>query len=81
MDYEYWLRIGKKYKAGVINDYLANFRYYSDSKGGAVDTQQFKDEIKLAKKYGKDYPFWVNLHKFNYYKITGVYRVMNWLGM
>ncbi len=80
MDYEYWLRIGQKYKAGVINDYLSNFRYYSDSKSGNVDKKQFQDELRLAKKYGADkYPLAIFLHSFNYYKITLIYQALTFL--
>ena len=77
MDYEFWLRIGKKYPAGVINNYLANFRYHSDSKSGRVDKKQFQDELRLAKKYGKGHGIFLLLHRFNYYKITSVYKILN----
>ncbi|MFZ2976073.1 MAG: glycosyltransferase family 2 protein [Candidatus Moraniibacteriota bacterium] len=77
MDYEFWLRIGRKYPAGVINDYLANFRYYSNSKSGSVNKKQFQDELRLAKKFGAGYPLLIFLHKINYYKITGIYRILN----
>ncbi len=77
MDYEYWLRIGQKYDAGVINDYLANFRYYSNSKSGSVNKKQFQDELRLAKKYnqGKIWP--ILLHEINYRKIVSIYRLLN----
>jgi glycosyltransferase involved in cell wall biosynthesis len=77
MDYEFWLRIGQKYSAGVINNYLANFRYYSLSKSGSVNKKQFQDELRLAKKYGDDHPLSIFLHKLNYYKITGIYWLLN----
>ncbi|MFA6160269.1 MAG: glycosyltransferase family 2 protein [Parcubacteria group bacterium] len=77
MDYEFWLRIGRKYPAGVINDYLANFRYYSNSKSGSVNKKQFQDELRLAKKFGAGYPLSIFLHKINYYKITGIYWFLN----
>ncbi len=76
MDYEFWLRIGQKYNAGVIDDCLANFRYYSDSKSGGVDKQQFRDQLRLAKKYGKGHPLSLLLHRFNYYKITTIYKLL-----
>lgn len=79
MDYEFWLRMGKKYRAGVINDYLANFRYYATSKSGGVNKKQFQDELRLAKKYGEKYPFFILLHKLNYYKIVFVYKILNLL--
>lgn len=77
MDYEFWLRIGQKYPAGVIDDYLANFRYYMNSKSGSVNKKQFRDELRLAKKYSKNKTWPIILHKFNYYKITLIYRLLN----
>ncbi len=77
MDYEFWLRIGQKYPAGIINSYLANFRYYINSKSGSVNKKQFQDELRLAKKYGTAYPLSIFLHQINYYKITGIYKILN----
>jgi len=79
MDYEFWLRIGQKYPVGVINDYLANFRYYSNSKSGSVNKKQFQDELRLAQKYGTDYPLAIFWHKVNYYKIVAIYQILNFL--
>ena len=79
MDYEFWLRIGAKYPAGVIHDYLANFRYYSNSKSGGVSKKQFQDELRLAKKFGEKYPLSIILHKINYYKIVFIYQLLNFL--
>ncbi|MFZ2881850.1 MAG: glycosyltransferase family 2 protein, partial [Candidatus Moraniibacteriota bacterium] len=79
MDYEFWLRIGQFYPAGVISDYLANFRYYSNSKSGGVNKKQFQDELRLAKKFGVGYPLSIFLHKVNYYKITWIYQILSLL--
>lgn len=76
MDYEFWLRIGAKYDAGVINSYLSNFRYHTDSKSGMEDKTKFQDEYKLAKKYAKGRVWPIVLHKFNYYKIIYSYWLM-----
>ncbi len=80
MDYEYWLRLGKKDRPLYIDQHLANFRFYTDSKSGSSFSQQFKDELRNAKKYadGK-YKFALFVHKFNYYKITIIYKVMAFL--
>src|SRR5574337_877614 len=32
MDYDYWLRVGRKYSPAVLDEYLASFRVYSTSK-------------------------------------------------
>jgi glycosyltransferase involved in cell wall biosynthesis len=79
MDYEFWLRLGAKYPAGVIPDYLANFRYYASSKSGSVNKKQFQDELRLAKKFGHAHPLFIVLHKFNYYKIVFIYRLLDFL--
>lgn len=77
MDYEYWLRIGAKYAPGVVPSYLANFRWYPESKSGATFYRQFREELEVAKQYAKKrWPIW--LHYFNYYKITTVYTLMMW---
>lgn len=76
MDYEFWLRVGAKYPAGVIPEYLANFRYHLDSKSGQEDKTKFQEEFRIAKRYsnGKKWPIW--LHKFNYFKIVGIYQLL-----
>jgi hypothetical protein len=51
MDYEYWLRLGKKYTPAYIDEYLANFRFYTTSKSGSFYTKQFSDQFRLANKY------------------------------
>jgi glycosyltransferase involved in cell wall biosynthesis len=79
MDYEYWLRIGQKYDAGVIDEYLANFRYYPSSKSGGVNKKQFQDELRLANKFGVKFKFSIFFHKLNYYKIVWIYWLLNYL--
>jgi len=77
MDYEFWLRAGAKHPAGMIPEYLANFRYYPDSKSGGVNKKQFQDELRLAQKFGTGHPLALALHKFNYHKITLIYQLLN----
>jgi glycosyltransferase involved in cell wall biosynthesis len=76
MDYEYWLRIGRKHKAAFIDAPIANFRFHRRSKGGARFEQQFKDELNTAKRYaaGKRWPIF--LHKLNFYKIITIYKIL-----
>ena len=77
MDYEYWLRIGQKYDAGVIDTYLANFRYHTSSKSGGVNKKQFQDELRLAKAFNQKHPLSIFFHTFNYFKIVLIYRLLN----
>lgn len=80
MDYEYWLRIWKKYDPLYIPEYLANFRFYHTSKSGSMFTKQFTQELEVAEKYADwKYNFSLLLHKFNYYKIVIVYKILSFL--
>ena len=81
MDYEYWLRIGLKYKPGYIDEYLSYFCVRNQSKGYLNYEDQFNQGYKYAKlyakKYGKNWPIWI--HQLNVYKIIGLYKIMRWL--
>jgi len=76
MDYEYWLRIGQKYPAGVIDEYLASFRYYTSSKSGSATIEQLQDQVRLAREYGANYPASLLLNKVNHYKTICVYKLL-----
>ncbi len=76
MDYEFWLRLGAKYPAGVIHRYLANFRMYDTSKSGSLSNPQFKDELRIAKTYSKGAKLPIFLHQINYFKIVWIYKFM-----
>ena len=51
MDYDYWLRIFKKYKLGYIDDYLAFFRVHETSKGNRMLNDQLQESYQISKKY------------------------------
>ncbi|HEX3978090.1 MAG TPA: glycosyltransferase family 2 protein [Solirubrobacteraceae bacterium] len=76
MDYEFWLRVGERYRAGVIDAYLANFRMYEASKSGSLQNPQFADELRVAKAFAGGARLPIYLHHFNHYKIVTVYRAM-----
>ena len=77
MDYEFWLRVGRRYAPGVIDEYLANFRYYPDNKSWRGIERQFQDELRLAREYGKEHRLALFVHRINYHKILWVYRLLN----
>lgn len=54
LDYEYWCRIGKKYKPGIIHDYLASFRFYKTSKTGGSYKTALKEDYEMIKNYTKN---------------------------
>ncbi len=77
MDYEYWLRLGAKFKGGFVNKYLASFRWYEDSKSGSSFLEQFRQDLQVAKKYGKGRKWAIFLHNLNHYKIIIIYTLMS----
>lgn len=80
MDYEYWLRIWKYFEPLYIPEYIADFRFYQTSKSWKHFNEQFKDELRLAKKYAEwKYKRPILIHKFNYYKITWVYKFLSFV--
>lgn len=77
MDYEYRLRMGKKYNPVYIPQYLSNFRFYQTSKSGSRFVKQFSDELRIAKNYANwKYKWSLFFHRINYYKIVIAYKVL-----
>ena len=75
MDYEYWLRLGKKYQPKVIPEYLSSFRIISTSKSSTGFKKQFEDEYNAAKKHTNN-KLLLNLHKFHIKMITSIYTLI-----
>ena len=51
MDYDYWLRIGKRYHPLYIRRFLANFRWHGNSKNGRNYRKSAHEAYLVAKKY------------------------------
>ena len=79
MDYDYWLRIGKKYPPAVMNGYLAGFRVYAASKTSSSFLTTFKREMELARRYSGS-PLLNGLHRISYVFIAAAYLVLNAAG-
>ncbi len=51
MDYDYWLRVGMRYKPGFINKTLAKFRRTHETKSNRKFYKQFRDDLRVSWKY------------------------------
>lgn len=51
MDYDYWLRLGKIYRLGFIDKYLASYRMHSKSKSQKNIEGLFDEGYNVAKRY------------------------------
>jgi len=78
MDYDYWLRIGKKYPLAVLDDDLAAFRVYTTSKTSSAFLTSFRQEIEAAKRHSSS-PVLLGLHWLSYLGISTAYLVLNTL--
>ena len=78
MDYDYWLRLGDKFKAGIINEYLGSFRIVPSTKSSKGFVSQFKDEYKVANKYTKNLLILI-IHRLHYQLIIFIYFILKFL--
>ena len=78
MDYDYWLKLGSKFKADVIRGYLASFRLVSTTKSSTGFIKQFQDEYETAKKYTNSDVI-LFLHRLHIYVIILVYSLLKFI--
>ena len=76
MDYDYWLRVGKKFKPGVLKEELACFRIHGECKSSLGFRKQFREEFEVAKTYS-DSRVLSLIHGLNYWKIVTLYTLIN----
>jgi len=72
MDYELWLRLGRRHQLHVLNQDLAAFRVHDASKSGTTAHKQFDEELAVARRYGS--PLTTRLHRLHNTLIVWVYR-------
>jgi glycosyltransferase involved in cell wall biosynthesis len=57
MDYEFWLRLGRKYNFTSVNKVLAGFRIYEGTKSFSNRDKLEIENKKIMTKYGQDFGF------------------------
>lgn len=76
MDYDLWLRLGKKYPPGFINERLGKFRMYATTKSVSGFRKQFAEDLDVAIHYANGSYWPVLLHRINNLKIVTAYELM-----
>jgi len=77
MDYDYWLRIAKKYKPFYINKFLANFRWQSESKNSTNYKQAAYETYLTAKRHaGPQDKYPIFRHYLHYLILIVLYRFL-----
>ncbi|KKR34291.1 MAG: Glycosyl transferase family 2 [Candidatus Gottesmanbacteria bacterium GW2011_GWC2_39_8] len=76
MDYDFWLRIGQKYRPYISDKYFASFRIQPKSKSVLGFQKQFTEEYQVLKRYSRS-KIILFLHRLHYYLfIHGPYTAL-----
>lgn len=73
MDYEYWLRVGQRFRLWFINRYLACFRIHPASKSGSSAQAQFDEELEIVRRYTRS-PLLMGLHRLHRAIAVAIYK-------
>ena len=77
MDYDYWLRLGKKYEPRYIPRRLSNFRWHDVSKNGTRYRAALREGYVTAKKYAGEGDWAaVATHWLHYRALSVIYAVL-----
>lgn len=75
LDYDYWLRIGKKYNPTYIDSFLANFRWHGQSKNSTSFKKAAYETYLTAKRHATSQDKWsIIRHYFHYQTLSLLYR-------
>jgi glycosyltransferase involved in cell wall biosynthesis len=79
MEYDFWLRMGSKYRPGYIDDYLARFRIHPASKTAIGYTAAARSARKIAVKHARMHKkgFLVPLQYLNYCIVSTTYSLLD----
>jgi glycosyltransferase involved in cell wall biosynthesis len=80
LDYEYWMRIAKRFRIGYLEQYLANTRLHMDTKTFSKRVEVHQETLQVVKRHYGQVPIrWINAYAHAYLtekllgKIQGVY--------
>lgn len=76
MDYDFWLRVGRRYEPAIFDAYLANFRVYPTTKTSSSFMHGFRRELELARSQSPS-RFLNALHWASYLLIAAVYKLLS----
>jgi glycosyltransferase involved in cell wall biosynthesis len=81
MEYEYWLRVGAKYRPGCIDEYLARFRWHPYSKSATGFSRAAREALAVARKYAvaEKRNFLLPLQYLNCFAVVSTYSVLGFL--
>ena len=67
MDYEYWMRIAKRFRIGYLEKYLANSRLHLDTKTLSKRVEVHQETLQVVKRHYGQVPMrWINAYAHVY---------------
>lgn len=75
MDYDYSLRVGRRFKLWALDDYLAAFRVHPTSKAGSSASAQFDVDLEIVRRYTSS-RILVGMHAAHNALAVGAYRLL-----
>ena len=78
MDYDWFLRLGKRWPGRYIDRHLAHYRWHSSAKSGQGYAQQYRETLNIAREHAQGGYSWSLLcHRVNLVKNLTAYHVMS----
>jgi glycosyltransferase involved in cell wall biosynthesis len=77
-DYEYWLRIGRRYEPAIIDEYVASFRWHPESKTSNLYAKAERAALRVAKRYARGHRLYYWWHVWFYVRIMVAYTLLGW---
>lgn len=75
MDYDYWLRVARRFRLHVLHVQLADFRIHPTSKAGASASAQFDASYGIVRKHVTS-PVLLALHQVHSRATVAAYRIL-----
>ena len=67
LDYEYWMRIAKRFRLGYLDTYLANSRLHIDTKTLSKRADVYRERLQVIKRHYGHVPIhWINAYAHVY---------------
>lgn len=77
MDYDYWLRLGRRWPPRYMRSFLANFRWHSVSKNGAAYRRAALETLQTARRHARpEERVHVLMHVGHYWALSILYRFL-----
>lgn len=80
MDYDLWLRMGRRSEPIIVREVLSQFRIHGKSKGIRI-AERFEEHSATAARHAPDYPWSVRMNRLHAKRTVLVYRLLSAIGL